>query len=87
MYKNNNNDAISSRLQGKMLKGDIGIAKNYLNLSEYNKGKKYGYNWSDENLESLQLIFGNQCLCVIGWFSPFLRSISGKKSRSISNYE
>ncbi len=61
MYKNNNNDAISSRLQGKMLKGDIGIAKNYLNLSEYNKGKKYGYNWSDENLESLQLIFGNQC--------------------------
>jgi hypothetical protein len=31
--------------------------------------------------------FGNQYLCVIGWFSPFLRSISGKKSRSILNYQ
>jgi len=33
------------------------------------------------------LLFGKQCLCVIGWFSPFLRSSSGKKSRSRSNYQ
>ena len=40
----------------------------------------------DRAFESQGLDFGNQYLCAICLFSPFLRSSSGRKSCTLSNY-
>ncbi|OYZ29488.1 MAG: hypothetical protein B7Y24_14700 [Sphingobacteriales bacterium 16-39-50] len=49
--------------------------------------KQDGSKYLDKALGPEYLDFGNQYLCFIGWFSPFLRASSGKKSRSISNFQ
>ncbi|MFZ4103015.1 MAG: hypothetical protein ACOYKR_13785 [Sphingobacterium thalpophilum] len=51
----------------------------------YSNGKQEYYPFNLMRIKAI--FFRKQYLCDIGQFSPFLRSISGKKSRSMSNYE
>ncbi len=51
----------------------------------YSNGKQEYYSFNLMRIKAI--FFRKQYLCDIGQFSPFLRSISGKKSRSMSNYE
>ncbi len=51
----------------------------------YSNGKQEYYSFNLMRIKAI--FFRKQYLCEISQFSPFLRSISGKKSRSMSNYE
>jgi len=51
----------------------------------YSNGKQEYYSFNLMRIKAI--FFRKQYLCDISQFSPFLRSISGKKSRSMSNYE